>query len=53
MANARIQFGRGPGSLTPEKLMQMKANAGYGPKSMPKLGPQQGFTGNNTQNFRR
>jgi len=35
MANARIQFGRGPGSLTPEKLMQMKSAAGFGPKSIP------------------
>lgn len=32
MANARTQFGRGPGSLTPDKLNQMKAKAGFGPK---------------------
>ena len=53
MANARIQYGRGPGSLTPEKLMQMKSQAGYGPKAVPRLGPHQGFTGNNAQNFRK
>ena len=35
MANARIQFGRGPGSMNSEKLNQLKANAGYGPKSIP------------------
>lgn len=35
MANARIQFGRGPGSLTPDKLNQLKANAGFGPKPVP------------------
>lgn len=35
VANARIQFGRGPGSLTPDKLKQLKSNAGFGPKSVP------------------
>ena len=35
MALARITFGRGPGSLTPEKLQQMKSNAGFGPKPIP------------------
>jgi len=35
MANARIQYGRGPGSMTPEKLNQIKANAGFGPKQIP------------------
>lgn len=35
MANARIQFGRGPGSMSPEKLQQLKANAGFGPKPVP------------------
>ena len=35
MANARTQFGRGPGSLTPEKLIQMRTNAGFGPKAVP------------------
>lgn len=35
MANARIQFGRGLGSMSPEKLNQLKSNAGYGPKPIP------------------
>jgi len=35
MAQARISFGKGPGSMTPEKLQQLKSNAGYGPKSVP------------------
>lgn len=35
MASARIQFGRGPGSLTPDKLNQLKSNAGFGPKPVP------------------
>jgi hypothetical protein len=35
MANARIQYGRGPGTLTPEKLAQMRSNAGLGPKAVP------------------
>ncbi len=48
MANARIQYGRGPGSMTPEKLAQMKANAGYGPKKMPMHVQQQ-----NPYSFRR
>jgi len=51
MANARIQFGRGPGSLTPEKLMQMKSAAGYGPKSKPNLGPQTPFFGPNNNPY--
>jgi len=45
MANARIQYGRGPGSLTTDKLNQIKANAGFGPKAAPRLGPQTPFTG--------
>lgn len=45
MANARIQFGRGPGSLTPEKLMQMKTNAGFGPKVSGRQMPLQPFVG--------
>jgi phage terminase large subunit len=56
MANARIQYGRGPGSLTPEQLNKIKMNAGFGPKSQPKLGPQHPFTGNNDNtpySFRR
>lgn len=35
MANARIQFGRGPGCMSPEKLNQLKSKAGYGPKHIP------------------
>lgn len=35
MANARIQFGRGLGSLNKDKLNQLKAAAGFGPKSIP------------------
>lgn len=35
MANARIQYGRGLGSLSKEKLQQLKLNAGYGPKPVP------------------
>ncbi len=35
MANARIQYGRGPGNLTPDKLNQLKSNAGFGPKQIP------------------
>jgi phage terminase large subunit len=35
MANARIQYGRGLGSLSKEKLQQLKSNAGYGPKAVP------------------
>ena len=45
MAKARIEFGRGPGSLTPEKLMQIKTNAGYGPKATPRLVQQTPFVG--------
>lgn len=35
MANARIQYGRGPGSLNKDKLTQIKTQAGFGPKPMP------------------
>lgn len=35
LCNARIQYGRGPGSLTPDKLKEMRAAAGFGPKVMP------------------
>jgi hypothetical protein len=47
VANARLQFGRGPGSLTPDKLNQIKANAGFGPKNIPlnAAGPMQPFIG--------
>lgn len=45
MANARIFFGRGPGSLTPEKLNEIRARSGYGPKPRPNNGPLPPFTG--------
>ena len=45
MATARIEFGRGPGSMTPEKLTQLKNNAGFGPKPRGFNGPQQPFLG--------
>jgi hypothetical protein len=53
MANARIQFGRGPGSMTPEKLTQLKASQGFGPKPTPKLGQQKPFGTNDPYSFRR
>ena len=46
MANARTQFGRGPGSMSKDSLDKIKSQAGFGAKPVPKLGPQQGFTGN-------
>ena len=49
MAQARIHFGRGPGSMTPEKLAQLKSAAGYGPRTMP---PNQG-PNQNPYSFRR
>ena len=45
MANARIEFGRGPGNMTPEKLMMLKNQAGFGPKPRGFQGPQQPFLG--------
>ena len=36
MANARLQFGRGPGSMTPDKLQQLKNAAGFGKTSVPR-----------------
>jgi hypothetical protein len=47
MALARTQFGRGPGSMTPEKLQQLKNNAGFGPKPKgnPGAGPLPPFIG--------
>jgi len=45
MANARLQFGRGPGSLTKEKLDDIKRNAGFGPKPRGGQGPLPPFTG--------
>lgn len=35
MANARIQYGRGLGSMTPDKLKELKSKAGFGPKPIP------------------
>lgn len=45
MANARMQYGKGAGSMTPEKLQQLKNNAGFAPKPQPihRPGAQQGF----------
>lgn len=47
MANSRIQFGKGAGSMTPQKLQEIKNNAGYGKKSnyKPGLGPMNPFLG--------
>jgi len=45
MANARIQYGRGPGSLSKDKLDQMKVNAGFGPKNVGRQMPMQPFVG--------
>jgi len=35
LANARLQFGRGPGSMSKESLNTLKAAAGFGNKSTP------------------
>ncbi len=35
MAQARITFGKGPGSMNKEKLDQLKASSGFGPKPVP------------------
>jgi hypothetical protein len=55
MANARIQYGRGPGSLNKEKLDQIKTQAGFGSRPRPILGPQKPFgpENNNPYSFRR
>ena len=45
MANARIDFGRGLNNMTAEKLTQLKAQAGFGPKPRGFNGPQQPFLG--------
>lgn len=47
MANARTQYGRGLGSMTPDKLNQLKSQAGFGPKPRgnPMIGPQTPFIG--------
>jgi hypothetical protein len=53
MANARTQYGRGPGSLTKDKLDGIKSQAGFGPKSQGR-GPLPPFTGNpEPYSFRR
>ncbi len=53
MANARIQYGKGPGSMSKDSLDKIKSQAGFGPKAQPKLGPQTPFTGQgNTTPFR-
>lgn len=41
MANARTQFGRGPGSMTPQSLQEIKNRTGYGAKPIPKNLPNQ------------
>ena len=54
MANARIQYGRGPGSMTKEGLDRLKAQTPYGQKPKPPTGFQPPFTGNNDPySFRR
>jgi len=54
MANARTQFGRGPGSMSKDSLNKIKSQAGFGPKPQPKLGPQTPFTGQgDSYSFRR
>lgn len=45
MANARCQYGRGPGSLTPEKLMEIKTRSGFGPKPQGRMAQMQPFVG--------
>ncbi len=45
LASARIQYGRGPGSLTKDKLDVMKSSAGFGPKNATKQMPMQPFFG--------
>lgn len=45
MAKARIEYGRGPGYMTPEKLNQIKAQAGFGQKTIQYKTPHQPFLG--------
>jgi phage terminase large subunit len=47
MANARTQYGRGPGSMTPEKLQEIKNRSGFGqkPRGNPGAGPLPPFIG--------
>jgi hypothetical protein len=44
MANARTQYGRGLGSLSKDKLNEIKSLAGFGPKAAGR-GPLPAFTG--------
>lgn len=39
MANARTQYGRGLGSMTPEKLREIQTRNGFGPKNMGRYPP--------------
>lgn len=48
MANARIQYGRGPGSMTKDSLDRLKANTPYAKKQPAQLPPN-----NNPYSFRR
>lgn len=50
MANARTQFGRGLGSLSKDKLNEIKSQAGFAPKKQQTLPP---FAQNNPYSFRR
>lgn len=45
MACARNDYGRGVGTMTPDKLKEVKAAAGYGPKYVPQQRIQQPFIG--------
>ena len=45
MSNARIQYGRGPGSMTTDKLNKLKSEAGFGRKSSAKYMPLNPFVG--------
>jgi phage terminase large subunit len=43
MAMAKLQYGKGPGTMTKDSLTQLKAQAGYGPKRAPMNGPNTGI----------
>ena len=45
MANARTQYGRGPGSMSKDSLDKIKRQAGQGRQPTPMNGPQNPFTG--------
>ncbi len=45
MAQARIEFGRGPGSMSKESLDRLKSQTPYGQKPKPPLGQQPPFMG--------